>query len=159
MNTTLFSCALLVAGTGVSAVATAQTPSDSGVRRPAVQDSATRGYSDSAARVATDTAAPAGVDTATAGPAGQPSDSSLALACLSQGAAGDGSRVLMVSFVTDATAADRSHAAASIGGQLVGQAPTGENYVVVPDSVTIRDAADRLIQSPGVTQVTERRCQ
>ncbi len=160
MNTLPCLSLLVAASLTMVSLGAAQTPSDSGARPNVATDSAAEGYSDSADRVAADTTRPVTADSAKPEvTTGQPLDSTLVEACMAQAAAGDESRVLMVSFAGQATAADRSRAAASVGGKLTGQAPTGEAYIVVSDTVSIRNAADRLIQAPGVTQVTERKCQ
>jgi len=146
---------------------TAQAPGDSA--HPADSSARSRGYSDSASHVAADTGRRQTVDSAktdsakaraatvdsTRSAVAQPSvDSSLVTACQSGPAAG----VLLVVFTSDATRADKSRAAKAIDGKVAGSAPTGEDYVVVPDTISLRAAADVLIQQRGVSQISERTC-
>jgi hypothetical protein len=46
----------------------------------------------------------------------------------------------------------------AIGGRLAGQALTGAEYVAIPDTTSLRDAADLLIQQTGISQISERSC-
>jgi hypothetical protein len=88
-----------------------------------------------------------------------PVDSALKAAC--QGAQ-EGTRalgLLLVTFSDSLTERQRLAIARSAGGRLAGAAATGGNYVQVPADPTItRMAADSLIRTPGVLQVTERSC-
>jgi hypothetical protein len=88
-----------------------------------------------------------------------PVDSALKAAC--QGAQ-EGTRapgLLLVTFSDSLTEKQRLAVARSVGGTLVGAAATGGNYVRVPaDPAAVRMAADSLILTLGVLQVTERSC-
>jgi len=158
MKSLVFTFALLTVSASVSSTSVAQERSDSAAAPRLSQDSTTRGrtdsasgYGESAPRPIADTTPPRAPDTVASAPARPPSDSSLVAACQSGPAGGMASHVLLVTFAADAGKADRSKAAATVGGKLAGEAPTGDVYVVVPDSVSIRDAADQMIQAPGVT--------
>ena len=166
MNGFVLTLSLVTVSASVPASGLAQEPSDSTARSRVSRDSATphpsdstSAYGDSIARGALDTALRRASDTVAGGPVKPPSDSTLVAACQSGRAGGVASHVLVVTFSADASSADRSKAAATVGGKLAGLAPTGEAYVTVPDSVSIRDAADQLIQVPGVAQIAQRRCQ
>jgi hypothetical protein len=63
-----------------------------------------------------------------------------------------------VVFNAEATADDKQRAVKAIGGRLAGQAPTGGDYVAIPDTISLRNAADLLIQQPGISQISERPC-
>jgi hypothetical protein len=165
MNGFVFTSFLFTAGVSVAAPCLAQERSDSTVRPGVSGDSATprpsdssSAYGDSIARGALDTAPSRASDSVARAPLKPPSDSTLVAACQSGRSGGVASQVLVVTFSADASSADRSKAAATVGGKLAGQAPSGEVYVTVPDSVSIRDAADQLIQAPGVAQIAERVC-
>jgi hypothetical protein len=134
-------------------------------------------YSDSASRVAADTGRPAradstrtdsakaavgGPDSAAATPNAASSrtmvDSSLVAACSPSAAGSAVGGVLLVIFTSESTAADKQRAVKTIGGRLAGQPPTGGDYVAIPDTISLRNAADLLIEQPGVSQISERPC-
>jgi len=165
MNALVVAVLLFIASASVITQGLAQEPSDSTGKPRVARDSATprpsdstSAYGDSIARGTLDTAAPRATDSVAPARLKPPSDSTLVAACQSETTGGVASHVLVVTFSAGASSADRSRAAAAVGGKLAGQAPSGEVYVRVPDSVSIRDAADQLIQAPGVAQIAERAC-
>jgi hypothetical protein len=88
-----------------------------------------------------------------------PVDSALKAACQGAQAGTRAPGLLLVTFSDSLTGKQRLAVARSVGGTLAGAAATGGNYVQVPaDPAAARMAADSLIRTLGVLQVTERSC-
>jgi hypothetical protein len=134
-----------------------------------------RSYGDSTTRPSPDTTATASVDTGAARtnpppptqppPPVQPAaptapvDSALKTACQGAEPGAQAPGLLLVTFSDSLTARQRLLIARSAGGKLAGAAATGGDYVQVPaDPTIVRMAADSLIRTSGVLQVTERSC-
>jgi hypothetical protein len=155
----------------------AQTATDSARSPDSTVVLSPHAYGDSASRVAADTGRTAGADSsrtdsakaaagradgagARSSAAASPTvvDSFLFAACHPSSPGAGVGGILLVIFTAEATADDRQRAVKAIGGRLARQAPTGGDYVAIPDTISLHNAADLLIQQPGISQISERPC-
>jgi hypothetical protein len=140
--------------------AAAQTP-DSAARAKAV-DSLAPVRKDTVPSGNKDTATPCGAKKDSVAPAAPaqpaPPDPSLVAACKPGPKGEPVAHLLLVIFRARTPPADQAAAAAAVKGWLAGEAPTGETYVALPGGVPARAAADKIILSRGVQEVSDMDC-
>jgi hypothetical protein len=92
-------------------------------------------------------------------PPPQPVDSALKTACRGAPAGAHPPGLLLVTFSDTLSQKQRVAAVRKVGGALLGPAAAGGDYVQVPpDPASARAAADSLIRTFGVLQISERSC-
>jgi hypothetical protein len=162
---------LLSLWAAIPAAVGAQASPDSAAQSSNRSDSSSLGYGDSTAKAAIDTSAVAADDSSMA-PRHLPTpdesrstqvivpvDSTLAVACRALAPGARAPALLLVTFRAGSTDREQAQVAASVGGTLAGTAMTDERYVQVSaGAASVRTAADSLIRSALVSQVSETTC-
>ncbi|HEY7634515.1 MAG TPA: hypothetical protein VH763_03160 [Gemmatimonadales bacterium] len=158
--------------------AAAQAATDT-TTRPDTSAASTRAYGDSISQQAQDTGRTKAADSVAApdstaaqpntpakptpqaqpAPPPQPVDSALKTACRGAPAGAHPPGLLLVTFSDTLSQKQRVAAVRKVGGALLGPAAAGGDYVQVPpDPASARAAADSLIRTFGVLQISERSC-
>jgi hypothetical protein len=164
MHSALTTCVLalfvlLTVQRPAEAQASTDTTTRSDTSLASSRDSATRQGPDTSRAASVDTAAARSNPPAQPTPQGQPTPPAPSAPPARAQAGTRAPGLLLVMFSDSLTEKQRLAVARSVGGRLAGAAATGGTYVQVPaDPAAARMAADSLIRTLGVLQVTERSC-